>query len=210
MEIIAREHYRLGENLFFLITHQTDVVLEIKSLSPIKYIYFNTTNQSWTTSNTVNTTSITTASSTLEDGIYYRQIEIPSRVIPKNTLLRLKLSDATNTYTAYVFYGERYSLPNMVTIYGTFFDALGNPLAGHSLVFTVLNPVGYFDNNPLTSMTASTSTDSNGYFSINLNRLYDYVVTIPELNYRKVIKVSQLPDSVNSFELVLGEVNNIC
>ncbi len=120
MEIIAREHYRLGENLFFLITHQTDVDLEIKSLSPIKYIYFNTTNQNWTISNTVNTTSITTASSTLEDGIYYRQIEIPSRVIPKNTLLRLKLSDSTDTYTVYVFYGERYSLPNMVTIYGTF------------------------------------------------------------------------------------------
>lgn len=59
-------------------------------------------------------------------------------------------------------------------------------------------------------MSASTTTDENGYFSILLNKNYNYVVVVPELNYRKVVKLSELPNNVTSVELVFGEVSNLC
>lgn len=208
MNVIVRENYNLGENLFFVVYHETDVTLTVQSLSPIKYFYIS--NNAWQSSNTYNTTTLSITDSVQDGTSYFRLVEIPKTLLPKNTIYKITVSNNTDSVTKYTFYGQRFLSPPLVNIYGNLYDALGRPISGHSIVFSVLNPVGYFDNNPVTAITASVSTDENGYFSINLNRRYDYVVTVPELNYRKIIKLSQLPNNVNSFELVFEEVGSIC
>jgi hypothetical protein len=96
------------------------------------------------------------------------------------------------------------STPTKITAYGTVYDAYGLPIKGESVSFTVLNSATYYDNSPTTAISAYTQTDSSGYFSIDLNRRYDYVLSISRVNYTKVVKFSTVPANVSVVEIAVG------
>ncbi|AZU97798.1 hypothetical protein PGDDIFCJ_00171 [Thermus phage YS40_Isch] len=209
MEIIAKEHYKLGENLLFVIRGFTnDVTLTIQTIKSGKYIFNNSS--SWETSDTVASTTLLFSDSLDDNGTKYFIIEIPKESLLKNDIYKLFVDDSNTQAEKFVFVGDSFTSPPKINVYGNLYDALGRPVSFATLTFSVLNPVGYFDNSPITSMSASTTTDENGYFSILLNKNYNYVVVVPELNYRKVVKLSELPNNVTSVELVFGEVSNLC
>lgn len=95
--------------------------------------------------------------------------------------------------------------PSLVTVYGSVFDAYGNPVIGESVTFTVLNSATYFDNAPTTTLNATAQTDRQGRFELQLNRAYNYVFSISRLNYTKMVRLSSLPANVSAVELVVGE-----
>lgn len=96
------------------------------------------------------------------------------------------------------------STPSKIVAYGTVYDAYGMPIRGESVSFTVVNAGTYYDNSPTTAINATTQTDVNGYFSIELNRRYDYVLSITRVNYTKVVKFSTLPAGVSVVEIAIG------
>ncbi|BAK53851.1 hypothetical protein TMA_163 [Thermus phage TMA] len=209
MEIIAKEYYKLGENLLFVIRGFTnDVSLTIRTIKSGKYIFRNTFG--WTTADTQTPTTFLFSDALDDNGTKYFIIEIPKESLLKNDIYKLFVDDGNTQTEKFIFVGDSFTSPPKINVYGNLYDALGRPVSSTTLTFSVLNPVGYFDNSPITSMNASTTTDENGYFSILLNKNYNYVVVVPELNYRKVVKLSELPDSVTSVELVFGEVSNLC
>lgn len=209
MEIVAKEYYRLGENLLFIIRgFSNDITLTIQTIKAQKYIFKNI--NGWTISNTQTSTTLSFADALDDSGTKYFIIEIPKESLVKNDIYKIFVDDSNVQVERFVFVGDSFTSPPKINVYGNLYDALGRPVSFATLTFSVLNPVGYFDNSPITSMSASTTTDENGYFSILLNKNYNYVVVVPELNYRKVVKLSELPNNVTSVELVFGEVNNLC
>lgn len=91
-----------------------------------------------------------------------------------------------------------------INLYGYLHDTYGRPIVREPITFTVLNSASYFDNAPITTLNATTLTDEQGRFEININRRYDYVMSISRLNYTKVLKISEVPDSVTSLEVIIG------
>lgn len=209
MEILAKDYYKVGENLLFLIRNVSqDTSLTIKTIREQKYIVKTTSG--WTILNSLSSTTLLFAEALDDNGIKYFLIEVPKNSLVKNDIYKISVDDGTTQTEKFVFLGESFSVPQKINVYGNLYDALARPVSYATITFNVLNPVGYFDNSPITSMSASTTTDENGYFSILLNRNYNYVVVVPELNYRKIIKLSEIPSSVSSVELIFGEVNNLC
>lgn len=92
-----------------------------------------------------------------------------------------------------------------INLYGYLYDTYGEPIAHEPITFTVLNSASYFDNAAITRINATTLTDKEGRFEININRRYDYVMSISRLNYTKVLKLSEVPDSVTSLEVLIGK-----
>lgn len=91
-----------------------------------------------------------------------------------------------------------------VNVFGFLRDARGDFMSNIPVTFTVLNRGGYFDNTPSTSLNAMTLSDKLGKFEIQLNRNYDYVMAIDEVNYRRQIKLSTLPRGVENVEVDIG------
>lgn len=209
MEIVAKEYYKLGENLLFIIRgFSNDITLTIQTIKAQKYIFKNI--NGWTISNTQTSTTLSFANALDDNGTKYFIIEIPKESLVKNDIYKIFVDDSNVQVERFVFVGDSFTSPPKINVYGNLYDALGRPVSFATLTFSVLNPAGYFDNSPITSMSASITTDENGYFSILLNKNYNYVVVVPELNYRKIVKLSELPNNVTSVELVFGEVNNLC
>ena len=112
-------------------------------------------------------------------------------------------TDELNVYVR-VGYIPASNEAQLVEVWGVLRDAYGNGIPNAAVTFTVLNKAGYFDNMPATSLVANAVTDSQGKFSVRLNRNYDYVLSIAALNYVKSIKLSTLPSGVSSVEVDLG------
>lgn len=146
---------------------------------------------------------------TLPDGTEIHTIQINTSSLASDSLLSVSVSgtngDAT-TYVRYVEVGDFVISDDNVTVevYGFFRDAYGEPVRNAAVSFTVMNKTTYFDNSPATSLHATAVTDNSGKFSIHLNRNYDYTLSIASLNYLKVVKLSELPNSVSVVEVDLG------
>lgn len=138
----------------------------------------------------------------------YAKAEISTYFLTQPDILFIRASndaDATNQVFTEVQVGVRVAYAtDMITLYGFLYDTQGNPLANKVVTFSVLNSATYFDNSPVTRLNAYTITDNNGKFTITLNRNYDYVLSLNEFNYTKVIKVSEIPDNVQEIEVVIG------
>ena len=91
-----------------------------------------------------------------------------------------------------------------ITLYGYLYNTYGEPITHEPITFTVLNSASYFDNAAITRLNATTLTDTQGRFEITINRNYDYVMSVSRLNYTKVLKVSEIPDSVQMLEVLIG------
>lgn len=82
MEIIAKEYYKLGENLLFVIRGFTnDVSLTIQTIKSGKYIFRNTFG--WTTSDTQTSTTFLFSDALDDNGTKYFIIEIPKESLLK-------------------------------------------------------------------------------------------------------------------------------
>jgi len=91
-----------------------------------------------------------------------------------------------------------------IDLYGYLYNTYGEPIAHEPITFTVINSASYFDNAPITRLNATTLTDAQGRFEISVNRRYDYIMSISRLNYTKVLKISEVPDTVTSLEVLIG------
>ena len=207
--IEAREYYNLGENLSFSLRNvTTDVVLTVFLLRDRKYVA--KIGSEWQRYDSLTTTTLLLTNSLSLGTENYFLVEIPKTMFNSGEFVYIKADYNSQTFEKTVFYGMSLASPSLVTVYGTLFDALGQPMVGETISFQVLNPVTYFDNSPATSIQASTTTNSNGYFSISLNRRYDYLVVLPRLNYSKYIKLSQIPNTQTSVELVFENLASYC
>ena len=114
-------------------------------------------------------------------------------------------TDPTDYYDLFVQVGHFYAfVPAMINVYGYLYDSNGLPVKHEPVTFTVLNSATAFDNSPLTSMTTTVITDEQGRFEADLNRHYDYLFAVARFNYSKVIRLSEVDDSVTSVEVIIG------
>ncbi|MEM3368573.1 MAG: hypothetical protein QXP88_00545 [Thermoproteota archaeon] len=209
INIITKQNFISGEALQFTIKTDLLFSFSVFCINTQKYYTFNFTNNTWTTSATASTNTVTSLSAyPVLNGFRYAVFTIPTSLIPKPSSFVIFGSDTDttpNTDEEIVFYGL--NIPtnaNTVNVYGTLFDAYGNPVVGESLVFSVLNQTTYFDNSQYTSFNAYTQTDNQGFFSLNLNRGYDYVLSIPRLGFSKLLKLTQVPATNSSVEVDFG------
>lgn len=110
------------------------------------------------------------------------------------------------SYEVFVEVGEALIADTSITaqVFGFLRDAHGDFIKNVPVTFTVLNKGGYFDNTPVTTLNATTLTNGQGKFDIQLNRNYDYIMAIEHLNYRKRIKLSSLPSEFHVVEVDVG------
>lgn len=148
---------------------------------------------------------------TLPTGDELQKIAVNTSTLATNDLLYVTIQGDgngtdTNTYTTYFQIGSELIADTNITVqvYGFLRDAYGEFIKNVPVTFTVMNSSVYFDNSPTTMVYATTLTDSQGKFTINLNRNYDYVLNIEKLNYVKVIKLSTLPATATVVEVDLG------
>ena len=210
MTVEAREYFSPGENVFFLIRNPaSDVDVKIYLYNERKFLTKDN-NGNFIKVNTPTTFSISRTNFISNGTENFYILTIPRRLLRPYEILNANFSDNTTTKELIVFYGQNFTLPGLVRVYGNLYDARGNPLSGETISFQVLNPTTYFDNSPSTMISTSTSTNELGYFSIELNRTYNYLVVLPRLNYSKFIKLSSLPQNVNEVELVFSDVEALC
>jgi len=138
----------------------------------------------------------------------YLRVPINTYYLLRPDFLNIHLEDSANpadSLDIVVQAGEFAALAaDTITLYGFLYDTYGEPIKHEPITFTVLNSASYFDNSPVTTLNATTLTDHSGRFEIQLNRRYDYILSISRLNYTKVLKVSEVPDSVTSLEVLIG------
>lgn len=209
ISIITKNNFISGESLHFIFKTDLPFSFSIFCISNQKYYTFNFTNSTWSISNTASTNTVASlASYPQTNGFRYVSFTIPTSLIPKPSTFVIFASDTdtpNNTAEETVFYGLNIpNSTNVINVYGTLFDAYGNPVVGESLVFSVINETTYFDNSQYTSFNAYTQTDNQGFFSLNLNRSYDYILSIPRLGFSKLLKVSNVPPSSSSVEVDFG------
>jgi hypothetical protein len=214
VNLYIKEYFKFGEKLTFLArkNNTNDLTLTIFIYTNNLYVYFNLIQNKWSTSSSPNSTTYqhSVFLNDFEVGKFYYIVEIPSSVLPKPSILDIKISDGISEDSKFIHYGNYFVNPSLVKIYGNIYDALGNPLSDKVLSFTVANTLTYTDNSPYSSMTTSTITDSSGYFEINLNRSYDYIASVPELNFSKLVKVSNIPANTNAAELIFSSTDRLC
>lgn len=214
MFINVRQQYSLTEDLtFFLLSSPIDVRITVYDTTNQLYIYKNSQNE-WVSSQTVNYTDFLSTDFTSVPPVSqsYLFVRVPNRVIRKNIILLIKAVNLANNDETFVYtqYGTFISTPGLVTVYGNLFDATANPLANTAITFSIINPISYFDNSLTTNIHATVVTDNNGSFSIQLNRQYDYIATVPAFNLMKVIRLSRLPSNIDAVELRFENVDRIC
>lgn len=138
----------------------------------------------------------------------YLKVTVSTYYLLRPDFLSIHIEDSANpsdSLDVVVQAGEFAALAaDTITLYGFLYDTYGEPIKHEPITFTVLNSASYFDNAPVTMLNATTLTDHSGRFEIQLNRRYDYVMSISRLNYTKVLKVSEVPDSVTSLEVLIG------
>jgi len=214
LSLFVKESFKLGEKLTFLIKKDStsDVNIVIFTYPNNLYIYYDTTQNKWKSSASLQTTTYTHSVflNDFESNTFYYLVQIPSFVIPKPSFITIKVTDGMLEDQKTVSYGTYFTEPSLITVYGTLYDALGKAMRDKAVSFTVANTLTYTDNSPYSSMTAYTTTDENGYFEINLNRRYDYIASIPELNFSKLVKISNVPKDTNAVELIFSSTDKLC
>jgi len=211
ISIITRNNFTSGESLHFIFKTDLPFSFSVFCINTQRYYTFNFTNNTWSTSNNASTNTVTSLTSYPQvNGFRYVPFTIPTNLIPKPSTFVIFARDTdtpSNTSEETVFYGLNIpTSANIINVYGKLFDAYGNPVVGESLVFSVMNETTYFDNSQYTSFNAYTQTDNQGFFSLNLNRSYDYILSVPRLGFTKLLKVSNVPPSISSVEVDFGRL----
>jgi uncharacterized GH25 family protein len=208
ISLYSKESFLNGEDLFFVAKTDTNTTLNvlIYSINRDKYVVYDFSNNVWTESTSPSFTTYSTTSSYKDEGTErFLIVRAPKTFFSKPDFVKIKVentSDSTDFQEKIIIYGEALPLEaEKINVYGQLFDAYGNPLVGESVVFSVVNETTYYDNSLYSSMNAFTSTDANGRFSIYLNRRYNYVLTLPRLAYSKLLKIKDVPSSVNAVEV---------
>lgn len=209
INIISKQEFVSGESLSFIVKTDLPFIFTVFCLTNSKYFVYNTSTGVWSTTTTPTSNSIATLTSyPLVNGFRHITFSIPTNLIPKPSVFVIYGQDTDtipNVFETSVFYGLNIpTSASTINVYGTLFDAYGNPVEGESLVFSVLNETTYFDNSKYTSFNAYTQTNEQGFFSINLNRKYDYALSIPRLGFTKILKISNVPASNSSVEVDFG------
>jgi hypothetical protein len=213
IRIYSRESFLNGEDLFFVAQTDTNTTLKVLvySINRDKYVVYDFTDSVWTESSSPSFTTYSNASSYRDEGTErFLIVRVPKIFFSKPDFVKIRVensSDPTDFQEKILIYGEALPLEaEKINVYGQIFDAYGNPLVGESVVFSVVNETTYYDNSLYSSMNAFTSTDANGRFSIYLNRRYNYVLTLPRLAYSKLLKIKEVPSSVNAVEVSFDSV----
>jgi hypothetical protein len=207
----SKESFLNGEDLFFVAKTDNSTTLKvlIYSINRDKYVVYNFTDNAWAENSSLSFTTYSNASSYRDEGTErFLIVRVPKTFFSKPDFVKIRVEnslDSTDFQEKIVTYGEALPLEaEKINVYGQLFDAYGNPLAGESVVFSVVNETTYYDNSLYSSMNAFTSTDVNGRFSIYLNRRYNYVLTLPRLAYSKLLKIKDVPLSVSAVEVSFG------
>lgn len=216
MRVLVNERYTLGEDIFISFSHMAgNLRIVIYDLRNQRYLHRNASGN-WIFSNTYQYTDINsndfTSVQTALGPVNVYNIRIPRTALAKNTRYLVQGVDISNgdNDTKYFLYGEILQEPSLITVYGILRDATGNPLINLTITFSVVNPVSYFDNSLTSKITATATTNENGLFSINLNRQYNYIMTVPGLDFMKLIKISEVPNTVTAVEIIPEAIENIC
>lgn len=209
ISIFSKQEFISGEKISFVIKTDLAFSFTVYCLTNGNYYVYNFTNATWTTTTTATSNVVSNITTyPLVNGFRYVSFVIPTALIPKPSTFLIYGQDTdtpANTFEKSIFYGLNVpTSANTLNVYGTLFDAYGNPVAGESIVFSVLNDTTYFDNSRYTAFNAYTQTDEQGFFSINLNRTYDYALSIPRLGFTKVLKISDVSLTINSVEVNFG------
>ena len=208
INIYSKEYFLNGEDLFFVAKTDTSTTLKVLvySINRDKYVYYDFDDEIWKESSAQSFTEYPNLSHYRDEGAErFLIVRVPKRFFSKPDFVKVKVensSDADDFQEKIFVYGEALPLEvEKINVYGQIFDAYGNPLVGESVVFSVVNETTYYDNSLYSSMNAFTSTDTNGRFSIYLNRRYNYVLTLPRLSYSKLLKIKDVPLSVSAVEV---------
>ena len=139
----------------------------------------------------------------------YLQVTVSTYYLTRPDFLSIHVENAadnTDTNEFLIQAGDFVALAaDTINLYGYLYNTYGEPIAHEPITFTVLNSASYFDNAAITRLNATALTDHQGRFEISVNRRYDYVMSISRLNYTKILKISGVPDTVTSLEVLIGK-----
>lgn len=205
-EIVTAEHGQYAV-IYALADVSTDTYeFTVYNLTTQKYGQYSETSFVFTSDTPV---SLTTAELTMPNAQKIHVVRVPCNTLNSDALLLVTITGTatdTSIYKKFISVGNGQVVEGSTTVqvYGYLKDAYGNPIANEPITFTVMNQSSYFDNSPTTSLTAFTSSDQFGRFDINLNRNYNYAMSINKFNYIKVLKIADLPSTANVVEVDVG------